>query len=311
MVHERMSARERRQPRLLLCALGTALLAGGPGALWGQAVEWSGKTQTVQLARGSGLSLASGGAASAGGADLRLTAGSLVSQTGEIAVVPGRTLGAAEEVPGSGYRRSVPIDDLLSGVAVVRLPGGRYARVKLGSLREGVDGGGYTEVSLTYELSEASAAPAPSPSPAPQPQRPAPAPEGPGHGPGAAAARLDPRLIGRWNLRIPSGIGYSTDGTHVYQKITPGAELGVLTIRPDGSYTWEGIYWNRGGERVVRGQLAPADRVSNLSGEAPSWSVRDGKSGYRIFWSPDNRRPFTVIYPEGGVVASGERAGRS
>ncbi len=99
--------------------------------------------------------------------------------------------------------------------------------------------------------------------PRPQEQSPAPAP--PKGGPGQSqpdrwsspttTQQVDPRamdnpevvqpqgkvpagMVGRWNLWVPGGIWYSTDGSRIYRNYTQGAAMNSLTIRANGTYSW-------------------------------------------------------------------------
>jgi|GEM_PF-1653023 len=99
--------------------------------------------------------------------------------------------------------------------------------------------------------------------PRPQEQSPAPAP--PKGGPGQSqpdrwsspttTQQVDPRamdhpevvqpqgkvpagMVGRWNLWVPGGIWYSTDGSRIYRNYTQGAAMNSLTIRANGTYNW-------------------------------------------------------------------------
>lgn len=53
-------------------------------------------------------------------------------------------------------------------------------------------------------------------------------------------AAFDPRLAGTWELWVPGGVWYRTDGSTVYRRYTRGAAMNRLQIAADGSYTWEG-----------------------------------------------------------------------
>ncbi|NOJ78423.1 hypothetical protein HNV28_08720 [Myxococcus xanthus] len=98
----------------------------------------------------------------------------------------------------------------------------------------------------------------PAQSPAPTPPAPdKPAQSQPGLGSSPTAQQVDPRamdnpevvqpqgkvpagMVGRWNLWVPGGIWYSTDGSRIYRNYTQGAAMNTLTIRANGTYSWGG-----------------------------------------------------------------------
>jgi len=51
---------------------------------------------------------------------------------------------------------------------------------------------------------------------------------------------LDPAIPGAWELWVPGGIWYQTDGSTTYRIYSPGAAMNRLQISADGSYTWDG-----------------------------------------------------------------------
>lgn len=246
------------------------------------ALKWQQNPTSLSLEQGVGVELTFGGEAK-GAADLKLSGRELLSETGAIAVVAGKELETLANLPSGGYRPGIPVEELFGGLAVVRLPGGRYAKLQMGSFSEALNGGGYQAISITYYLSAL---------PAKQ---------------DAAVEKVDSRLVGRWKLRIPAGVAYSPvrpDGTQTLS-LTPGAGMGILTLRADGRYAWEGIYWTRD-KKIVRGQVRRARPASARSGMT-FWKISDGKNGYLLTWEKENRLPFTVLYSTGGFVAGGER----
>lgn len=60
---------------------------------------------------------------------------------------------------------------------------------------------------------------------------------------------FDARLAGEWDLWVPGGVWYQSDGRTTYRRYTPGAAMNRLQIAADGGYTWEG---RRGGLVEVR-----------------------------------------------------------
>lgn len=56
----------------------------------------------------------------------------------------------------------------------------------------------------------------------------------------ANPAPFDPRLAGTWELWVPGGVWYQTDGRTAYRRYTPGAAMNRLQIAADGGYTWDG-----------------------------------------------------------------------
>lgn len=298
---------------LLLALLLLGLLPGSYGPRSANAqdlVNWRESPATVELKRGVGVTLEFGDATS-DAADLKLTGTELVSETGEIALVPGQgtdALAALVSVPKDGYRRGVKIDDLLGKVGVLRLPGGRYAKFRMGSFEEGGTPTAleYRAVSIRYALSEPGAqVGGRAKRSAEVPGSPSAGSEVVGRAETGGVSAFDSRLAGRWKLRIPAGVGYRTDGYNVYQRIDPGAGMGVLTLSPAGSYVWSGIYWNKP-RTSVRGRAVRVRPSFASSGTTTYWKVNDGRDDYLILWNSDNRLPFTMVYPDGGFIAGGE-----
>lgn len=120
---------------------------------------------------------------------------------------------------------------------------------------------------------------------------------------GAAAGRapagpFDPRLVGHWSVRIPTGVGYRTDGRSVYQVVTPGADLERLEVRADGRYCW--------GSHC--GEARRASPYFEMPGER-YYTISDGKDDYALAFV-EARGSVKIVYTGGGLMAEGQRAQR-
>ena len=113
-----------------------------------------------------------------------------------------------------------------------------------------------------------------------------------------AVTGLDPRLVGRWSIRIPTAVGYRTDGRDVYQVITPGADRERLEVGPDGAYCW--------GKHCAR--AVPASPYYAMEGER-YYEISDGADAYMLAFV-EARGTVKLVYTGGGVMAEGHRAGR-
>jgi uncharacterized membrane protein (UPF0127 family) len=85
-------------------------------------------------------------------------------------------------------------------------------------------------------------------------------------------AKVDPSIVGTWEMAIPAGAYSSGSGNPVIS--TAGANFGLLTIAADGSYVWLVM------GQIVKGQLkaiAPR-RYSNRWYQ--SYSITDGRDTY-------------------------------
>lgn len=51
---------------------------------------------------------------------------------------------------------------------------------------------------------------------------------------------FDRALAGTWELWVPGGVWYQSDGRTTYRRYTPGAAMNRLRITAEGGYTWEG-----------------------------------------------------------------------
>ena len=51
---------------------------------------------------------------------------------------------------------------------------------------------------------------------------------------------FDARLAGAWELWVPGGVWYQSDGRTIYRRYSPGAAMNRLQIASDGSYAWNG-----------------------------------------------------------------------
>lgn len=110
---------------------------------------------------------------------------------------------------------------------------------------------------------------------------------------------IERMLVGEWDLWVPGGIWYSSDGLHVYQNYTPGAAMNRLVIRTDGTYRWG----DREGKLVeIRPWFAqPRDRYYAV---AMNESMR-----YMARWNAETDELLLFFWGVGGNAAKGTRIG--
>lgn len=108
---------------------------------------------------------------------------------------------------------------------------------------------------------------------------------------------IERRLVGNWNLWVPGGIWYSSDGSTVYRNYTPGAAINRLRIAADGRYVWGN---HRGHLVEIKPWFAnPGERYFAVQMDANNrymarYDARTGKLNL-FFWGV------------GGHAATGER----
>lgn len=85
----------------------------------------------------------------------------------------------------------------------------------------------------------------------------------------ASPGPIEQALVGSWDIRVPGGIWYSSDGSRIYRNYTPGAPINRLTVAADGSYRW--------GEHS--GRLL----------EVNPWFAQPGERYFAVQFSPENR----------------------
>ncbi|MGS1017490.1 hypothetical protein [Allosphingosinicella humi] len=105
-------------------------------------------------------------------------------------------------------------------------------------------------------------------------------------------------LNGRWELWVPGGFWYSSDGTAIYRRYTPGASINRLVIRADGTYRW-------------------GDRSGRLI-EVRPWFANAGERYYAVQMDAQNRymarfdaatgKLNLFFWGVGGHAASGTRS---
>jgi hypothetical protein len=108
--------------------------------------------------------------------------------------------------------------------------------------------------------------------------------------------KVDPRLVGTWDVRIPTTVSYSSDGRRVYRHVEPGADFNRLTIRADGSYQW-------GSAKSTLKEVRPwfADE-----GQRYFEIAKDKKNKYFIRFNEADRT-LAMFFDVGGFVAKGTR----
>lgn len=108
---------------------------------------------------------------------------------------------------------------------------------------------------------------------------------------------LETRLVGEWELWVPGGFWYSSDGRNVYQHYTPGAAMNRLVIRADGSYRWASAQGRLVEVRPWHAQ--PDRRYYRVQAESGS--------EYEIYWDSSSDRLLMLFGGVGGHAATGSR----
>jgi hypothetical protein len=132
---------------------------------------------------------------------------------------------------------------------------------------------------------------------APRPAaKPRPAPQG-GQPQGG---QVDPRLIGVWDVRIPTGVTYHQQGQRTYQRITPGANFNRLTIRANGAYQWG----------AQKGTLKEVRPYFIAEGQRYFEVAKDRRNTYLIRYN-ERDKSLAMFFTVGGFVAKGTRVAAS
>jgi hypothetical protein len=119
--------------------------------------------------------------------------------------------------------------------------------------------------------------------------------------PVAKPGPLDARVVGSWDLWVPGGVWYSTDGRTVYQNYTPGAAMNRLQVMADGSYRWGAKQGKLVEVRPWHAQ--PERRYYTLT--APSGAV------YELYHNDTDGKLVFLFGGVGGHAATGTRLGAS
>lgn len=108
---------------------------------------------------------------------------------------------------------------------------------------------------------------------------------------------LHPGIVGTWDLWVPGGMWYSSDGSRVYRNYTPGADMNRLHIQADGSYRW-GSY---------RGRLTEVKPWFAQAGERYYAVQMDSNTRYMARYDPGTGKLNMFFWGVGGHAASGTR----
>lgn len=84
-------------------------------------------------------------------------------------------------------------------------------------------------------------------------------------------------MFGNWStLQIGHTVTYAPGDGYIYQKQEIGAKAGVITIRPNGTYTW-----NSKSQGVINGRWRPATEQELRGGFGPTGiRLLHGESGW-------------------------------
>jgi|GEM_PF-3099835 len=112
---------------------------------------------------------------------------------------------------------------------------------------------------------------------------------------------IERMLVGTWDLWVPGGFWYSSDGTRIFQHYTAGAAMNRLTIEADGSYRWGS---HKGRLVEIRPWFAqPGDRYYAV---AMNESVK-----YMARWNKQEDKLSLFFWGVGGHAATGTRVGKA
>ena len=113
----------------------------------------------------------------------------------------------------------------------------------------------------------------------------------------AGGGPLEPGLAGTWDLWVPGGIWYSSDGASVYRNYTPGAAVNRLSIGADGSYRWGGF----------GGRLTEVRPWFAQEGQRYFAVQMDAKNRYMARLDPEDGKLRLFFWGVGGHAATGTR----
>jgi hypothetical protein len=112
---------------------------------------------------------------------------------------------------------------------------------------------------------------------------------------------LERMLAGSWELWVPGGVWYSSDGRSVYQHYTPGAAMNRLTIRADGSYQWGG----------QKGRLVEVRPWFAQEGQRYYAVSMNASTRYMARWDAAKDQLLMFFWGVGGHAATGARIGKA
>jgi hypothetical protein len=97
---------------------------------------------------------------------------------------------------------------------------------------------------------------------------------------------LDSRIVGRWQIKVPGG-AWSTrtyDGPNVVDttRVGLGAGLGLLTINPNGTYSWVNH-----GKTLASGRLAQVTPRSDAKPGWTYWLLSNGSEQFCVSWDAE------------------------
>jgi hypothetical protein len=111
---------------------------------------------------------------------------------------------------------------------------------------------------------------------------------------------LERMLVGTWELWVPGGVWYSSDGLTVYRNYTPGAVMNRLSIRADGGYRW--------GDH--EGRLVEIRPWFAQEGDRYFAVAMDTSNRYMARWDGSQKRLLLFFWGVGGHAATGTRIGQ-
>lgn len=111
-----------------------------------------------------------------------------------------------------------------------------------------------------------------------------------------SGGKVDSRLVGTWDVRIPTSVTYHTRDQRTYQRITPGANFHRLIIQANGSYRWG----------TAKGTLKEVRPYFIAEGQRYFEIVKDKQNKYLIRYN-ERDKSLAVFFDVGGFVAKGTR----
>lgn len=93
-------------------------------------------------------------------------------------------------------------------------------------------------------------------------------------------APFQAELAGTWDIWVPGGIWYSSDGRTIFQNYTPGAAMNRLVIHADGKYEWA----------AKKGALL----------EVRPWYAQEGRRYFRIVQA--NAAEYELFLKDGQLI---------
>ncbi|MBO9540585.1 hypothetical protein J7643_08340 [bacterium] len=109
------------------------------------------------------------------------------------------------------------------------------------------------------------------------------------------ALKPDADLTGTWDLRIPAAVTYFSKEANLYRRITPGADLNRLVIKPSGDYRWGRT---TGKLRALKPWFAQPD--------VRYFEVKNAQGTYVLY--AKTAQELVLLFDVGGFAAKGTRS---